>query len=70
MSDSSGYGGGGGGGSYGPPIVLYAASIHEAINSGDAARQREVEQAAQQTIDQIDEIKAAHAKLRQHLGQS
>jgi hypothetical protein len=77
MSDSSGYGGtgggggyGGGGGKYGPVHTLYASSIHEAIDSGDAARQREVEQAAQQTIDQIDEIRAAHAKLKEHLGRS
>lgn len=74
MSDSSGggggYGGGGGGGSYGPITALYAVSIHEAINSGDESRQRAVEQAAQQTIEQIDEIRAAHAKLKEHLGRS
>jgi hypothetical protein len=51
-------------------VILYAATIHDAIASGDANRQREVEQAAQQTISQIDEIKAAHAKLKSHLGQS
>lgn len=68
MSDSQG--GYGGGGSYGGPVVLYAASIHDAISSGDAGRQRAVAQAAEETLNQVDEIRAALQKLKAHLGNS
>lgn len=45
------------------PQPLYAGPIHEATRSGDQARMREMEQRAQQHLEQVrsalDELRAA-----------
>jgi len=52
---------------YNPGVVLYGVAIQEATRSGDQTRMREMEQQAQQ---HLDEVQGALKELRAALGQN
>jgi hypothetical protein len=52
------------------PIPPYGVSIHEAIQSGDVARMRQVARDSEEWLKQADEVRAALAKLHDEIARA
>jgi hypothetical protein len=50
------------------PVPPYGVAIQEAIASGDNARMQQAAQQAEEWLKHAEEVRAALAQLRQHIG--